>query len=168
MKPVNIWVITDTHFGHDKMLQYCNRPLAFEQKTLNNISKVVQQKDILIHLGDFCIGQDEYWHNEFMKYCPGKRWLVRGNHDRKSMSWYFRHGWNFVGDVVCLDVFGKHIVLSHKPIDDTLSTSTDWINVHGHLHNTLHHPECHAINHHKLLIIEHHYTPILLKNFVGA
>lgn len=159
---MNYWILTDTHFGHEQMHKYCQRLDDFEDRILRQTRHKVKAEDVLIHLGDFCVGQDEYWHREFMAACLGKRWLVRGNHDRKSNTWYHRNGWDFVADRAELNQFGRRIVLTHKPIDE----SGDYVNVHGHHHNTGHHPEDETDGRHKLVFIEHEYTPVMLRRIV--
>lgn len=156
------WIITDTHFGHEKMHDYCQRPDDFEERILKQIQHKVEPIDILIHLGDICIGRDEYWHAALMSACAGKRWLIRGNHDRKSNTWYHRNGWDFVGERVILKVFGETVILSHKPVAE----DGDFINVHGHHHNTGHHPEDETDPRHRLLFIEHEYAPVSLRKLV--
>ena len=159
----NYWVITDTHFGHQKMEEYCQRPVGFERLIMKQVHHTVQPQDVLIHLGDFCFYNDEAWHERFMAACPGKRWLIRGNHDRKSLGWYLSHGWDFVADEVTLGIFGKRVALSHKPLD--ISAGFD-LNIHGHCHNTGHHPEYELASKRKLLFIEHTYAPVSLRKLV--
>ncbi len=159
---MNYWVITDTHFGHHKMHDYCQRPEGFEAIILRRL-ECVRSDDVLIHLGDFCIYKDMEWHEDFMLACKGRRWLVRGNHDNKSLGWYFGHGWDFVADEVSLDIFGKRVALSHKPI--TIHDNFD-LNIHGHHHNTGHHPEDETTAKHRLLFIEHEYAPVNLRRIV--
>ena len=62
-----IWIITDTHFNHDKMPLYCGRPVGFEEIIIKNLVRLIRPIDILIHLGDFCIGKDEEWHKRFLE-----------------------------------------------------------------------------------------------------
>jgi calcineurin-like phosphoesterase family protein len=100
------WIITDTHFGHDNIIKYCGRPPEYSKMILKNISDTVNQGEVLVHLGDFCIGNDVYWHGEFMRQSHCKKWLIRGNHDSKTNGWYLDHGWDFVGCSVGIEVFG--------------------------------------------------------------
>jgi len=157
------WILTDTHFGHAQLHNKCLRPDGFEEKILRQVRFKVKQEDVLIHLGDFCIGNDADWHQEFMSVCAGKRWLVKGNHDRKSHAWYLSHGWDCVTDRMLLKMFGKTILLSHRPVpaDEAFD-----VNVHGHHHNTNHHPEDETTDRHRLVFIEHDYTPIDLRRIV--
>jgi calcineurin-like phosphoesterase family protein len=159
---MNYWILTDTHFGHEKMQDYCGRPVGFEERILKNVSRMVNVDDVLIHLGDFCVYRDEDWHKRFMDVCKARKWLVRGNHDRKSLGWYFSHGWGCVADEIKVVVFGKTILLSHKPV---LEGNFD-INVHGHQHNTVHHPENEMGSKNRLVFIEHEYMPVNLRRII--
>jgi calcineurin-like phosphoesterase family protein len=177
---MKIYLTTDTHFGHDKMGEYVGRPIGFEDKILKNLSRV-PECDVMIHLGDVCIGQDERWNKLFLESVKCKKWLVLGNHDNKSISWYLKQGWDFVGDAIRMRVFGKNIVFSHTPIKDN-----GWfdINIHGHFHNNLHRLKearyisedekirnkedlANLTSKHKLLAIENtYYQPVNLENFL--
>jgi calcineurin-like phosphoesterase family protein len=162
---MNYWIITDTHFGHKKMQEYCGRPLGFESSIICNLMMTCKPGDVLIHLGDICIGRDEHWHKE-LENVLCKKWLIRGNHDKKSLGWYFDHGWDCVADEITLAVFGKSIIFSHRP---TASDKYD-LNIHGHMHNTGHHPEMipRITPRSRLIIMEHHYSPMNLRRIVES
>lgn len=160
---MNYWIITDTHFGHKKMQEYCNRTFGFESTIICNLMMICKPGDVLIHLGDICIGRDEHWHEE-LDNVHSKKWLIRGNHDKKSLGWYFDHGWDCVADEITVDVFGKRILFSHRPA----TGGTFDLNIHGHHHNTGHHPEDETTVKHKLVFIEHEYRPINLRRIVES
>lgn len=158
------WIVSDTHFGHDKIKAYCGRPDDFEERLLNNISRL-NHDDVLVHLGDICWHNHAEWHNKLMNASCCVRWLVRGNHDKKSYSWYLDHGWDFAGERITLDMFGKTIALTHRPIADD---GYD-LNIHGHFHNAIHRelePELLAIKNDKQILVkmEHDYMPINLRS----
>jgi calcineurin-like phosphoesterase family protein len=177
---MKIWLITDTHFGHKNMIPYCSRPENFEDLIFKNLINTVNSDDILIHLGDFCFGDDEQWHDKFMSLVCGHKWLIRGNHDHKTNKWYMEHGWDFIGKTLSDIYFGKHILFSHAPKNNSDFT----MNIHGHFHNSLHrllegkyiddgererNKEDMAIlnSKHKLLAIEYtEYKPVLLEEFI--
>ena len=162
------WVTTDTHFGHDALMRLCGRPRGFSEKILNGFS-VVKESDVFIHLGDICIGHDGDWHRKISAALPrgAKRWLVRGNHDRKSTGWYLSHGWDVVCEYLAMNIFGSNVVLSHKPVADH---GFD-INIHGHFHNSdrSRHEECLSAisgDKHRLLFLEHDYVLFDLRKIV--
>lgn len=157
------WVVTDTHFFHEKMYEYCNRPLGFEYIILKNINDVVQEDDILIHLGDICIGQDGKAHDLFIKSLKCRKWLIRGNHDKKSDTWYLNHGWDFVSKYIAMDAFGRNVLLSHEPIKTDLLDHFD-MNIHGHVHNNDNHKK---IDKQYLIALEYtDYKPVLLRDII--
>ncbi len=167
---MKIWLTTDTHFGHTKLVELCGRPENFTERIFNGFYFSLQAGDILIHLGDFCIGEDTGYHAQFELNTLGvTRWLVRGNHDRKSNSWYLNHGWHWVGESMELNMFDKKILFTHRP-NDFPSPDPKVINIHGHLHNSAHRDtETKPIpNYHHLLALEYtNYQPVLLEKFIA-
>lgn len=131
---MKIYIISDTHFNHEKIKDYCNRPNNHEEILWNSLRQINDQ-DCLIHLGDICIGKDSEVHDSLIDTLSCKKILVMGNHDTKSWSWYMEHGWDFVCESLKMKYCGKNICFSHKP----QPWDGDWeINVHGHLHNLGH------------------------------
>lgn len=164
---MKIYAISDTHFGHDKLTVISSRPEGFTELILGNLSK--QSGDLLIHCGDFCIGNDDYWAGRFLASTEGftKRILVRGNHDGKSDSWYYTRGFDFVCTSFVHKFFGKNMIFTHIPI---LKTEKFDMNVHGHLHGNNHRHEAQTAalydrSWHKDLAPEiHNYKAIDLQN----
>lgn len=127
---MNTWIITDTHFWHSKLTENGFRPEWFEDKILKKLSKHIKYWDTVIHLWDFCIWDDRFWHSN---YASILKWvnciLVKGNHDKKSNQWYYDHGWDFVCEQFTDTFFGKLVTFSHIPI-----SWIDHLNIHGHTH----------------------------------
>jgi len=178
---MKIYLTTDTHFSHDKMVEYCGRQNNFNELIWKGFN-VITDKDILIHLGDFCIGNDVENHRHLSDLLKCKKILVKGNHDRKSDNWYLEHGWDFVCYKFQNNFFGKRILFSHIPSKDDGEFD---INIHGHFHNNLHRllegkfvvdgekernqeDLLKLTNKHKLLAIENtNYKPVLLEKFIN-
>ena len=155
------WVIADTHLGHDKMHDLCGRPEDFCKRIMAGL-KVVGRDDILIHLGDICIGNDAE-HTDNITMFNGKKWLILGNHEKKSKSWYLTHGWDFVADRIDFNMFGRDIVFTHVPID----VKENELNIHGHLHNNDHREVGELTGCHKLVALEDTgYAPLRLRTIV--
>ena len=155
------WLLPDTHFGHDNMIEYENRPQDFSGRILTNVVRYVSKDDVIIHLGDFCIGNDNRWHMMFNVNVPRgtKKWLIRGNHDKKSNSWYMEHGWDMVCTSLGMHTFGKKILLTHER---QLALIDYDINIHGHSHSK----GISDSNHIALAIERMHYTPVRLRTVV--
>ena len=164
---MNIWITTDTHFGHENIIDFCNRPKNYEQLIYKRLKINLKKNDILIHLGDIAWRKEKYWNEIITSIDTKRKWLVRGNHDKRSIFWYLDRGWDFVGDEIGLDIYGKKIIFSHVPIADN---GYD-LNIHGHfhnIHNHFHEPELVTIRNSKqyLINLEHHYMPISLKSII--
>lgn len=160
----NIYIISDTHFNHtDKMIEYCGRPENYNELIWKNL-KQLKDDDILIHLGDVCIGKDREVHKKLQEF-KFKKILVRGNHDKKSNSWYLNNGWDFVCEEFKDTLFGKNILFSHMP---KVWDGVYDLNIHGHFHNSDHRrqePELFKIKngYQKLFALEYtNYKPINL------
>lgn len=81
----NIWVISDTHFGHNNIIKYCDRPYDnshhMDEDILERWNSVVKDGDKVYHLGDvyFSKGRED-WPSFFARLNGQKR-LILGNHD---------------------------------------------------------------------------------------
>ena len=100
------------------------------------------KKSISNLLGDFCWGELE---SSFLSL-PSRKVLVKGNHDKKSYSYYYNHGFDFCCETFGLSYMSAKVVFSHKPLEDGMYD----LNIHGHLHNNTWHD---AINDNKHYLI---------------
>lgn len=80
------WFTSDTHFGHKKVIEYCNRPFSsveeMDETLIKNWNSRVGQRDTVYHLGD--VG----WHRgkdleRLLNRLNGDVHLVYGNHDKE-------------------------------------------------------------------------------------
>jgi calcineurin-like phosphoesterase family protein len=127
---MKIWIISDTHIDHRSMIRTCGRPENFSRTILRNWEKKVENKDLVIHLGDLAWGHNDEGLKKLLKM-PGKKILVRGNHDPKSLEAYMDLGFAFACDEFVMNVEGVRMLFTHRPrIGHTFD-----INVHGHEHD---------------------------------
>lgn len=123
-----IYVIPDTHLGHENIKKYCNRPDDFETLIENNWNATVTDSDTVIHLGD--VSFSEEWIARLGKW-RGKKILIRGNHDKKPYDFYAACGFALVVEELVIDLNNLIILFSHRP---KFNHDCD-INIHGHQHN---------------------------------
>jgi calcineurin-like phosphoesterase family protein len=124
------FVISDTHFRHAKIIQYCNRPFVSTDEMDNYMiqqwNKTVSNKDLIIHCGDFCMGPKEEVE-KIIEQLNGIKILVKGNHDRATTTWWENRGFEVYKQYMIEDY-----IFSHKPI---LDLEYGMYNIHGHIHN---------------------------------
>lgn len=162
---MKIAIGSDWHFGHSKLVENGYRPVDYTQRLMKGIKGLAGVADVLLCLGDVCIGNDAYHHYEINKatYWTGmKKWLILGNHDRKTKSWYLRNGWHFVADELYLNIHGLRILFTHRP----QPPGGYDLNIHGHLHDTGHHPECGLHEKQRLIASEPTYQPVMLSTIL--
>lgn len=162
----NYWLLADPHFLHDR--EILKRPTEYEEKLFKNML-TIPEKDILVVLGDICVGKDLEAHKKFIIPLKCKKILVRGNHDGKSNTWYLEHGWDFVCEAFSLKMYGKRILFTHIP--DLYDLEKFDVNIHGHLHNNAHRgspEECIFHDRHLILISSefNNYHPVTLKSLL--
>lgn len=166
---MNYRLTTDTHLGHKRLHESAlgGRPHDFEERILADIKKSCCGFGVFIHLGDVSLYKDAHWQDQLMQAIPAgyKRWLARGNHDDKSISWYLDRGWDCVADQFLINAFGKNILLSHKPVADRDDFD---LNIHGHWHHPRHHFDDPKGDKQHLLYLEHDYKVFDLRTIVEA
>ena len=126
----NILFCSDLHFGHKNIGKFRN-PLSLKnteednrQRICNDWKKVVIKRDIVYVLGDACFSMDTV--NTFAEL-PGKKVLIRGNHDLLDTQVYLKY---FDGIYGLLKY--KEFWLSHAPIHPNELRGKK--NLHGHVH----------------------------------
>jgi len=79
----NIFFVSDTHFGHSNIIQFCDRPFAsveeMDYNLIKNWNEKVPLDGLVFHLGDFGWGgYQEY--KKIRDQLNGKIILIKGNH----------------------------------------------------------------------------------------
>jgi len=138
---MNIFLISDTHFGHTSpytkftredgsMLRPHGSAEAGDEAMIENWNKVVSPNSKVYHLGDVFMTTKSQEIDRVMYRLNGEKVLIKGNHDIAKLDIYARH----FKDVRAYHVLAN-LALSHVPIHPQ-SVSERWLgNVHGHLHH---------------------------------
>jgi len=164
-----IYLISDTHFYHSSQVTKGFRPANFEEKIKESLEKIPDNA-LLIHLGDVSLSREQEVHYKFIQPLKCKKWLVTGNYDSKSDNWYLNRGWDFVGKLFMIDLYGERILFSHKP--QKITDKTISLNIHGHFHNACHRwhdPKLtdRVTDKHRLFALEYtNYQTVLLETFL--
>lgn len=130
---MKVFVISDTHFGHKNIIDYCNRPFksveGMDEAMIKNWNETVSNNDVVIHLGDLGLGKKEYIA-DIVKRLNGKKILIMGNHDNWSEQTYRDMGFHTVSRFPIL--YADFYLMSHAPIQDNTG---DFIQIFGHVHD---------------------------------
>ena len=54
-----IWLVSDTHFFHANIAEYCSRPDGWQDLIIENWNHFIQLEDVVFHLGDLALGKKE-------------------------------------------------------------------------------------------------------------
>ena len=163
-KPASTFIISDTHWYHDEMITAIDRPKDYAKLIFKRWASTVTENDIVIHLGDV-IWDNQLKLKEILDSLPGRKILVKGNHDKRSDNWYMANGFSFS----CDSLIYKNILFSHVPM--VLPEGVDW-NIFGHWHNF---PQkdwepvlkARLTDKHKLFSLEDmNYMPVKLERFL--
>lgn len=157
---MNVWIITDTHWWQEG--KKIDRPDNHTELQFKQWGSKVKADDLVIHVGDVTWNSRNLYFD--LSKLPGRKVLVRGNHDKESLTWYMRNGFEFA----CESFVFKKVLFTHAPANELPGIAI--MNVHGHLHgNTHRHGEFTPQPWHKLLAIENtHYAPVAFDKFVGS
>lgn len=139
-----IFITSDTHFGHNKSFLFEPRGFStiakHDKGVIENWNSIVQPDDIVYHLGDVMLGDNEYGL-ECLKQLNGQIKLIRGNHDSDVR-------WKIYNELPNVELLGwstmikyrkYYFYLSHFPTlcsnyDTDKLLRTKIINLCGHSH----------------------------------
>jgi calcineurin-like phosphoesterase family protein len=127
-----IFVVSDTHFDHANIIDYCNRPFRRPNKSrdlesmnrtlVNNWNHTVSPNDIVYFLGDLVFGKGSRPPGYWLKRLNGQKIMIRGSHDRRIRRARNAHVLNYNG---------IYFLLVHDPND--VRNWNGWV-IHGHKH----------------------------------
>ena len=171
----DIWVISDTHFHHANILRFVDKDgelvrggrfstiEEMDETILENWNSVVKPGDIVYHLGDVMMGEQQHFI-KFWRRLNGKKRLILGNHD--DAKFFAKH--ELVSKILMWRMFPEFgLVLSHVPMhndslwryptkDNPDMEKVPLLNIHGHLHQNPSPTEQHCN-----VCVEHiNYTPV--------
>ena len=136
-KDQKVFIISDTHFDHTNIIQYCKRPFSsieeMNNALVNNWNAIVKNEDLILILGDVVHGRNARSASYWLKQLNGEKILIRGNHDKgfiTECSAVINHG-------AILDFENKEYLLVHHP-GLIIPKENQWV-IHGHVHNK--HPD---------------------------
>jgi calcineurin-like phosphoesterase family protein len=161
---MNIWFISDEHFGHANIIKYCNRPYKdvshMDDQLLKNINYWVEKDDILYHLGDFALGNKEKIAAYLSRIVCKRNFLILGNHDRYKPTDYMELGFEWATRFPI--IYNKFFILSHEPV--FLEQNSPYINCYGHIHQNEY--QSPSMNYFNCCVERNEYLPINFKKIL--
>lgn len=137
-----IWLTSDTHFFHERVIEYSKRPFRNAQDMnkvlINNWNSVVEKNDIVYHIGDFSFANEKLT-TEIFYALNGEKHLILGNHDFRNITKY-KKMFTSVNNYYELNYPGKdrgsRMALFHYPIEFWNKRHYGSIHCHGHSHGS--------------------------------
>lgn len=158
-----IYFIADTHFSEENIILYENRPFKdaaeMDSTLLERWNQVILKEDEVYVLGDFGAQDRESF---IVSQLKGRKFLVKGNHDTKSNSYYRDCGFEEVYD--CPIILKNFWILSHEPL--YVNTNMPYANLFGHVHNS---PiiKTYSNQHYCVSVERINYTPISFNDIIS-
>lgn len=129
------WVLSDTHLWHENIIKYAGRPADHHDRILSAWREMIAPGDLLLHLGDIAMGR-RHLLEELASSLPGRKLLIRGNHDRQSVAFYAACGFTLVSPFSG-KYQGWEIRFTHRPDPEWVRVGNRRLNAHGHIHEKL-------------------------------
>jgi calcineurin-like phosphoesterase family protein len=146
--PARTWIISDTHWGHENIVEFCRRPADHEQVMIDEWRDVVPPDDTVLHLGDLSYRNNGMFRHVTSKQLTGSRkLLVKGNHDHSRPTFYRDSGFTVVRPFEMLYDYDENrpgdeakryvVTFSHYPLVAPCPRMRERtrIHIHGHIHN---------------------------------
>lgn len=128
--------MSDLHFGHAKVIEYDGRPYEttdeMDRDLIKRWNSVVRKDDIVWFLGDLSLITNKEYLTGIISKLHGRKRMVMGNHDRRTVDFYREAGFEFVTKYPVL--LHSFFVLSHEPIEGVRDGGV-FYNIYGHVHN---------------------------------
>ena len=164
---LDTWIVSDTHFFHKNIIKYCNRPMHHNELMLKNWLETVQPEDQVLHLGDLMVwyGDGIEKAYEYVEQLPGRKHILRGNHDGHLSDEDFELlGFTVEGEFI-QKIGQTKVLFSHYP--DTARGHLWELNVHGHVHNNDHRGSERPKKYLNVSIEVMDYKPVRLRDILG-
>lgn len=166
-----VYVISDTHFGHANILKFTDEngklfrgdlfanPDEMDQAMEENYNSIVEDQDIVYHLGDVYFGPAAK-ADAILSRLKGRKRLILGNHDDGKDPILQKHfqkiyAWRKWPEYNC--------ILTHMPLHPSGMYGKTLLNVHGHIHEKVI-ADARYIN---ASVEQTNFSPILLETLIA-
>lgn len=142
-KDQNIWITSDLHFWHKKIMEFCpvSRPWSgleeMHEKLIYEWNSKVKPDDIIFSLGDFSFKGKEATE-EILSQLNGQKVMVMGNHCKVFRN-SIKKGTFGILDIVDyleLRIDGTKVCMSHFPMTSWSQQGRGSVMFYGHTHGS--------------------------------
>lgn len=135
MAEKKVFITSDTHFWHTRIILFENRPFKsveeMNEELIKRWNNKVTSNDTVIHLGDVSFGNQEKT-KEIVKRLNGRKILVMGDHDiNRNIKWFMDCGFDEVYKYPI--VYNNYFILSHSQLG---YLKLPFTNLYGHIHQS--------------------------------
>lgn len=113
LKWKKIWIISDTHFNHQFLIDKGIRPANYQELIIERWKELIDKNDIVFHLWDV-IFKNNSTLKEILEHLPGYKILITWNHDKNNLKWYISKWFNEAYEDYIIPG-PSPILLTHKP-----------------------------------------------------
>ena len=131
------WYTADLHLNHTNIIQHCTRPFGtgkeMDEEILRRFQGVDENDDLWI-VGDFAFARNaesRRYVADLFNAIPGRKHLVRGNHDHKGT---LNLPWASVRELVEVKDQEQNLVLCHYPLITWNKARYGTLHLFGHVH----------------------------------
>lgn len=132
-----IYFTADMHLGHRAIITMQNRPFEsveeMDRVLIQNYNSVVNRDDTVYILGDICHHMKVEEADGIIKKLTGKKYLIKGNHDKNYDPRLFMD----MQDFMKISVDGNHYALMHYPMMSWPKKNSGGYQLHGHIHSRM-------------------------------
>lgn len=153
-----VFAVSDTHFGHEKIITLANRPFSsveeMNETLVSNWNSVVSEDDLVVFGGDFMWKKKEaVWFDRL----NGAKHLVVGNHDHSDA---LNLGWVQTHTRLEVELYDNYIVFDHYPLESWNKQFHGSVHFYGHTHKAI----TPIKNRVCMCVEETNYTPLNVKD----
>lgn len=163
--------ISDTHFSHENIIKYENRPFKdtteMNETMIQNWNNVVKPNDEIYILGDFIFDNKEN-ALDIINRLNGRKYMIKGNHDSILKYKEITDKFEWVKDYAVLKYNKTKFILFHWPIQVWDCQHHGAIHLYGHIHSNIgdHRMEHDIPNSYNVRVDVNNFTPISIEKII--
>ena len=141
---MSIFVTSDTHYHHKRILEFTKRPFStieeMREGLISRWNERVSRSDLVYHLGDFSFSKDPLEWDKILSRLNGQKHLIRGNHDHSVVVKKVK-GFQKIDYYKEIQVEKQRIVMFHYACSEWSRSNHGSIQLFGHSHGSFKVPE---------------------------